>query len=828
MKTDFKKNVLPHFIVVFICLTLAISYFAPEIFDDKGLVQGDVINTQGWGKDLRDYHYETGEYAFWSNSMFSGMPANYTYMPPSDNIFRSISDVLHKIMNYNVLLLFLYFIGFYIFMLSIGCRPWLSLIGAIAYTFASYNIIIIVAGHVNKALVMSTIAPILGGIILCYKKKHVWGAIVTMLFTGLNVFWAHQQITYYLLIMIIVLATVYLVYAIKEHTLKDYFKSSAILIVVGALAILPEYGTLSSTYDYSKETMRGGAVLQSNPDGQKESSGLEIDYAFDWSYEKAETFTLLIPNFYGASTRYNIGENSNSYDTYRKLSGNPSQAKQFATEAPMYWGNKPATSGPVYVGAIICFLFVLGLFLVKIPEKWWLLIVTIISFILSWGKNFIVINEFIFHYLPFYNKFRIPEMALVISQVSMVALAVLALKEIFDNKDNKRIFIKPLYISAGITGGLCLLFALFGGYLMSFSGSQDSNFSNFTDLFTAIVSDRKAMLSSDAWRSFLLIGIAALVLWWYLNKSTKPLYVLSIIGIMILGDLWVVDKRFLNHDDFVPIKKATEILPTEADLLILRDKDPNYRVFDYTSFMSARTSFFHKSLGGYSPAKLRRYQDIIDYYFAGNLNPNVINMLNAKYFIVPSQQGQPQVQQNPEALGNVWFVNEIKWVDTPDEEIIALKDFNPTQTAYIHKEWQSSLNGWEALQHEKDSTAYIRMTDYANPGNIFYESSSTMPHLAVFSEVHYKTWRAYIDGKEVPVIRVNYILRGLEVPAGNHKIEFKCIDDIYLRGAKISMVSSTIVGIVILCLLGFAILTAFKRCREKVPVSPLISKGKKS
>ena len=820
MNINFKKNLQPHFIVVLVCITLAITYFAPIVFDNMGFRQGDVIGTQGWGKDLKDYNKETGEYAFWSNSMFSGMPANYTFMAPVVNIFDYIDSFFLKIMNANVFIVFLYLIGFYIFMLTMKCKPWLSLIGAIAYAFATYNIIIIEAGHINKALVMGTMAPILGGIILCYRKNYVWGAITTLIFTGLNLYWAHQQITYYLLIMIVVLAIIYLVCAIKERTLKDYLKSSTILLAIAVLAFLPEYGTLMSTLDYSKETMRGGAVLQNNQEGEKSSSGLEINYAYDWSYEKAETFTLLIPGFYGASSNYNVGEKSNTYETVRKITNSPKEALGFSANAPMYWGNKQFTSGPVYAGAIICFLFILGLLIVKGPEKWWLLIVTIISFILSWGKNFMVINEFLFHNLPLYNKFRIPEMTLVIAEVSMVALAILALKEILEYKDNKKLLTKPLYISAGITGGFCLLFALFGGALMTFSGFMDGQLSSSypQELMHAIISDRKAILSSDAWRSFLLIAAAAAVLWWYLNKTTKPIYILSIIGVLIFGDLWSVGKRFLNYDSFVPQKEALDVAITEADKLIMQDKDPNYRVLNLTksTFSEAYTSVYHKSIGGYSPAKLRRYQDIIEYHFSsGNPNPNIINMLNAKYIIVPTQQG-PMVQQNPNALGNAWFVNSLKWVNSPDEEIVALKDFDPTQTAYIDKEWQSSLTGWEALQHEKDSTASIRLTNYANPGNLFYESNSTMPHLAVFSEVYYKTWRAYIDGKEVPLVRVNYILRGLEVPAGNHKIEFKCIDDVFLQGAKISKISSIVVGIVLLCLFGFAIRTSMKRKPEEI------------
>ena len=815
MKEKLKKFI-PHIAAIILFLGLSLVYFYPIVMENKALFQEDVSHMIGWGKDLKDYHKETGDYAFWSNSMFSGMPANYSYMPDVFNIFYYISDAFRlKLSTMHIGILFFYLFGFYIFLTSIGCKPLLSIVGAIAYAFTTYNLVIIEVGHVNKALVMATMAPLIGGVILCYRKKILWGGIIASIFTGINVASDHQQISYYLLLMILIIAIVYLVYAIKEKTIKSYIKSSVVLFAAAVIGIAPALGSLLSKADYTKDTMRGGAILNKNANNneEKKSSGLDIDYAFAWSYGKAETMTLLIPNFNGGSNSYDVGEDSEIYRVMRPTG----QAKQISKQAPMYWGPQGITSGAPYAGAIVCFLFVLGLFVVKGPEKWWLLWATVLAIILAWGKNFMIVNEFLFHYLPMYNKFRVPASALIIAEVTMAALAVLALKEIFANKENRKIYLKPVYISAGITGGLCLLFALLGTSLMSFSGQTDAYYQQSPEFLAAIISDRKSLLTADSWRSFFFIALATGVLWYYINNKFKNAYLIAIIGILIFIDLWTVGKRYLNYDSFVDKKVTTEIVPTEVDKLILQDKDPNYRVLNMTTSFNneSTTSYFHKSIGGYSPAKLQRYQDIIDHYFATGITPNIINMLNAKYIIVPSQQqqGRQQVQLNPDALGNAWFVNEIKWVDTPDEEIAALKDFNPTQTAYIHKEWQSSLKGWEALQHEKDSTAFIRLTDYKNPGNLFYESSSTMPHLAVFSEVHYKTWYAYIDGKEAPVIRVNYTLRGLEIPAGNHKIEFKCIDEIYLRGAMISKTASIIVGIILFSLLGLAIWIEMRKNR---------------
>lgn len=806
---NFKKW-LPHILAILIFLTLTVLYFSPVVFDGKDLPQGDVTSSRAWGKDLRDYHEETGDYAFWSNGMFSGMPANYAWMAPTTNAFRPMAKLFRMgLPTYHIGLVFIYLLGFYIFLLSIGCKPWLSIIGAIAYALGSYNLIIIDAGHVNKGLVMATMAPILGGIIMCFRGKYFWGVLVTLIFTGINIYWGHQQITYYLIMIIAILAVVYFIYAIKEKTIKNFFKSSAILVVVAILAALPAIGTLWPSMDYTKESMRGGAVLQNNSEGEKESSGLEVDYAFQWSYGKMETMTLLIPNFMGASSHYNIGENSESYQVLRS-SG---QAKQFTRHAPMYWGDQPFTSGPVYAGAIICFLFILGLFVVKGPERWWILLATILSILLSWGRNFAGFNEFLFHNLPLYNKFRTPSMALVMAGVTMATLAILALKEIIDHKDDKDFkekYLKPLYISGGITAGICLIFALFGGRMFDFSSMQDANYPEW--LVSALQSDRKSMLTSDAWRSFVFIGLAFAAIWAFIKYKMKVSYLLAGVGVLILVDLWTVDKRFLNDESFVPKKKAKEIVATEADKFILQDTDPDYRVMNLTTstFNESQTSYFHKSIGGYSPAKLRRYQDIIDYHFAQGLNMDVLNMLNTRYFIVPSDRG-PQVQRNPEAMGNCWFVDTVKWVNSPDEEIVAMNDFNPHTTAFVDKAWEDKYD-FSILSQEYDSTAMIMLTDYKNPGNLFYKSTLSAPKLAVFSEVFYKTWKVFIDGQEVPLIRANYILRALPVPAGEHEIEFQCVDEVYNKASKISLWGSIFVGLVIV---GLVILLVLQYRKKK-------------
>ena len=806
MKKIETKQWLPHVVAVLIFFILTAVYFSP-VFQGKDLMQGDAISSQGWGKDARDYHEQTGDYAYWSNAMFSGMPSNYTFSPQPVNIFAVADKVLtlgmFGVSRRHIGAIFLTFVCFYIFLLSIGCRSWLSLAGSIAYTLCSYNFIIIGAGHMSKSLVMATMAPVIGGVMLCYRGKLLWGALVTLIFAGLNIYWSHQQISYYLLLVLIILAIVYLIYAIREKWLAQYLKATGVLIVVAVLAVLPAVGQLVPSADYAKETMRGGAVLK-NADG-KSGSGLDIDYAYQWSYGVGESFTLLVPNLYGAGSHYDLGTDSELYRTLAPQIG-AGQARQIASSAPTYWGDQPFTEGPVYAGAIVCFLFVLGLFVVKGKDKWWLLAATVLSLVLSWGKNFLAVNEFLFYNLPLYSKFRAPSMALVIASVTMVTFGIMAVKRIVEcKKEGDKATVdsltKSLYIAGGVTGGICLVLVLFGGGMFSFVGVSDAQLPEI--LTSALQEDRANMLTSDAWRSFAFIATAFALLFAYLRYNLKASHTAMILAVLFLADQWTVDKRFLSHDDFMPKRKSTEIRPTAEDLQILQDKHPNYRVLNLAknTFNESFTSYFHKSVGGYSPAKMRRYQDIIDRYFGRSLNMNIINMLNVRYVIVPGEE-RNIVQRNPEAMGNCWLVDRVVWVNSPNDEIDALADFNPYEVAFIDKEWMPVVGDASAYDNYVDSTAYIRMTEYRNPGNILYESYSPNAQMAVFSEVFYKTWKAFIDGKEVKPIRANYILRALPLPAGKHTIEFRCVDELMITTAKWSLWGSILVGVVIAALVG--------------------------
>ena len=826
------KSIVPHVIAVLIFLTLTLEYFSPVVLEGKDIKQDDAIGSMGWGKDARDYHEESGEYSYWSNAMFSGMPCNYTYSPQPDNAFKPIGEVLTLHVfgaSYrHIGCIFLTFIGCYIMLLALGCKSWLSIAGSIVYTLGSYNFIIIDAGHMNKSLVIATMAPVIGGIILCYKRKLLIGSLITLVFAGLNIYWSHQQVSYYLLLTVIIMAIVYLIYAVREKWLKHYFKATGVLAVVAILAAAPAVGILLPTSDYAKSSMRGGSELDVK-DGEK-SSGLDTEYAFAWSYGKAESLTLLVPNLYGSASVYNVGTDSKLYNGYQDAmiglyagmvqEGNPGVSKRQATDyvkrnreimkgietdaanfvryAPTYWGEQPGTSGPVYAGAIVCFLFVLGLIIVRGPEKWWLLGATIFSLVLAWGSNLSVINNFLFEHMPLYNKFRAPSMALVITTLTMSTLAILAVKRFIEcaKEGNKNFTTIALYIAFGIVGFVTLLIAVTPGAFFDFTSAADARFAQMPELLDALKQQRRSMLVADAWRSFAFILAAAALMWSYTKVwfKFKNYALIGALGVLFLVDMWPVCKRFVNDDKFMPKKETTAIRETAADrkVKMLAGNDPHYRVFNLTDqngpFNEAFTSYKHKSIGGYSPAKLARYQDIIERYLSqGNIN--VISMLNTRFFITPDD-----VRENYDAFGNCWFVDNIEWVNSANEEIAAIENVDK-QTAYIDRMWLKDFPNPGIYNNNAHGS--ITMTKYRNPGNIIYKSNSESPKLAVFSEVYYKTWKAYIDGKEVKPIRANYILRALPIPAGEHTIEFKCVDELMIKSHKWSHYMSILVWIVI-------------------------------
>lgn len=807
-KIDFKK-LTPHLIAIVIMVIITFAYFHP-LLDGKKLFQSDITHWKGMSKEILDYRASTGKEALWTNSMFGGMPAYQISVKHTSNIIGFFDKIFTFSLPHPANLLFLYFIGFYILLISLRVNPWLAIGGALAFAFSSYSLIILEAGHNSKAHAIGYMAPVLAGILLTFRGKIYLGSILTALFLSLELKANHLQITYYLLLIVLLLGICVFIDSVRNKKINEFIKASGFLIVAAILAVATNITNLWSTWEYGKETIRGKTELTTEKENR--TSGLDKDYATQWSYGIGETFTLLIPNAKGGASDA-LGNDE------KAMKGIDPQVANSIAGQNHYWGDQPFTSGPVYVGAIIMFLFILGLFVTKGNTRWWLLAVVVLSIVLAWGKNFMPLTDFFLHYVPGYNKFRAVSMTLVMANLAIPLLAILGLQAILNNRDVLLRNKKPLWISLGITGGLTLLFYILPDTFFSFLSQgeigaieqqRQSLDSNQLQGFDLVVSNLKAarinVFKADALRSLLLVLAAAgLIYTWLYTKLNKG-YFFAGFALLVIIDMIPVASRYLNKDDFQNRSMvANPYKPTEADQIILKDTDPNFRVYNLTvsTFQDASTSYFHKSIGGYHGAKLRRYQEIIDHHIVKN-NMNVLNMLNTKYFIVPGADKRPEIQINFEALGNAWFVSEVKTVDNADQEINALTDFNPANTAVVDKRFSNLIAGFKPVI---DSTATIKLTKYA-PNKLNYTTQSNSDQLAVFSEIYYdKGWKAFIDNKPTPHFRVNYILRGMVVPAGNHTIEFRFEPSVYYTGNIISSVSS----IIILLLAAVYIFLEFKK-----------------
>ena len=803
------KKTLIHLGIVVLFFIISAVYFSPA-FQGKVIQQGDTMKFNAMINEARQFHEATGDYANWNSAMFSGMPAYQIGMAePRSDIFTPVRSILTLTpfdLQLNVGILFLYLVAFYACLAMMGISPLLSLLGAVAFGLGSYNIIIIEAGHITKAYAISMMAPILVGMLLTLRKKYLLGGILFSFALGLQIAFNHIQITYYTAIAGVVLGITYAVYAVKDKWIKQFLTAVGVLLLGCAMALTINSRHLFVNQQYAEYTMRGGSEISVTPedlykDGEPKSiagktSGLDIDYAYSWSYGKGETFTLLVPGMYGGGSGETVSKDSEFYKNFRQ------------TQAPLYWGDQPFTSGPVYFGAIIMFLFVLGLIIVKGPERWWILAATLLSIVMAWGKNFAAFNEFLFEYLPMYNKFRTPSMSLVIANVTTVLMAILALKTILNKEVAQKQLQKALYISTGITGGLCLLFVIFAGSF-SYSGLSDMQMaSQYGNQWQAIqdilVSDRKDLLVADSMRSLILILLAAATIWLFNNNKLKNQnWVAVTIIALTLFDLWGVDKRYLNDNNFVNKNKIT-LQPTQDDLIIDEyariNGDKDYRVFNVAvnTFNDSYPSAFHHQIGGYHAAKLRRYQDLIDFYLSRHINTDVLNMLNARYFVVPNGQGGTAVQRNVAALGNAWYVDNYSLVDDPNAEILALNDFDPAQTAIVNKEFAELLAGKDLTLDSNSVIEPVHQQPY-NPDYLQYKSKTTKEQLAVFSEIYYKPdWIAYIDGEKAEYIRVNYVLRAMVVPAGEHTIEFRNEAPLLHKLNKVAWAGSAIFVIIIL------------------------------
>lgn len=836
------KKILPHIIAVVAFIVVSLVFFSP-VMEGKKLFQSDMAQFDGASKELHDYEKASGEGANWANAMFSGMPSYQIAFPQSNNIFNTIAPPLTLWnRNFDAGIFFIMMLGFYVFMCSMGAKPLISAFSALIYALGSYNVIIITVGHITKAWAMAMIAPILAGMILVFKRKYISGIIIFTLSLGLQIYFNHIQITYYTLIAALILGMTYLIYAIKEKQIKNFALSCGALIIAAVIAVMPNSSHLALNAEYAKHTMRGGSELsiKANNNANNNKKGLTIDYAYAWSYGVGETLTMLIPDFRGGGSSDNRWESLAENRLQEIQSTQPAQAShpqinqvvnQYAGST--YWGEQPFTAGTVYFGAIVIFLSLLGFLLIKGAERWWLLFATIVSILMSWGNNFMILNEFLFNHLPLYNKFRTPSMILVIANVTLVITAFLGLKEFFNKEIDNNKKTTSLFISGGIVGGFCLLCALLPDLFASFTSSQDSVFETMlgNSFIQALYEDRKSAFTSDALRSFIFIAIAFVSLFLFAkDKLKKEIIVIAIIGIASVIDLWQVDKRYISNDNY---KKPyeLEIQSTPALETIKADVEAkninHYRVYNMAvnTFNDASTSFYVPSIGGYHGAKLQRYQDIISFhltnpnYVQKDLNdtsllktnqirqffytyqqqikcPNlqVLNMLDTKYFILPVGQEGGTAIENPEACGAAWFVENIKIVNTADEEILALNDFNPQHTAILNKEFASQLQNKDFSNADQQATIALQESPNKNPDLKIYKTKSTTAQLCVFSEIYYKEgWKAYIDGKEAPILRANYVLRALEVPAGEHTIELRCEPDTLKTFNIINLIGSILI-----------------------------------
>ena len=785
---DKLKKLLPHFAAIALFAGIALAYMSP-LLQGKELFQSDIVNFLGMSKEIVDFREETGEEALWTNSMFGGMPAYQISVLYPNNWSKKIMTAFKLGIPKPADYLFLMMAGMYFMFLMMGIGWRYALIGAIAFGMASYSLIIIEAGHNSKAHAMAYMAPVLGSILLTYRGRYLLGPALLALFLSIQIGTNHLQITYYLLMVVLILGAVKLVYAAKNGELPNFFKATGLMVIAALIAVGPNISALWTTADYGEETMRGKSELSD----KQESTGLDKDYAMRWSYGVAETFTLLIPNFMGGSSQGSLDEKSHTYEIMVDKGIPKNQAKGIIANLPLYWGTQPFTSGPVYLGAIICFLAMLGFLIIEAEKRWWLLIALVLSIMLSWGHNFAVLSDLFFYYVPGYNKFRAVSMTLVIAQLLLPIVAVLGLKKFIESTD-KPAMKKNLMIAAGSVGGICLIFVMLPGAFFDFSSPNDGQLANagFPEwLVAALLDDRKSLLQSDAMRSLVFILITAGILFATMLNKLKVNVALFLIAGLTLVDLVQVDKRYLDNDDFVSARKNQNmIMPTAADQQILADDDPNFRVINLAAntFNDSKTSYFHKSIGGYHGAKLKRYQELIDCCIS-QTNLAVLNMLNTKYFITPDKEGKPTVRRNPLALGNAWFVDEVKLVENADEEIAALSDdgFNPEKRAVIDKRFSEEMSGFSP---SADSAANIYFLEY-KPNYLKYETESSTEQLAVFSEIYFANgWNAYVDGELHPHWRANYVLRSMRIPAGNHEVEFKFEPEIYATGEKMSLAGS--------------------------------------
>lgn len=806
MNKQFVKNTVPHIIAILVFLILSAIYFSPQL---KGFVlyQSDLINFQGMSKETLDFREQTGEEALWTNSMFGGMPA-YQISVKHMNAIDSIENAILKIIPRPIGYMFFLMVGFYILLLCFRVNPWIAIVGAVAYGFTSLNMLYLANGHNAKIHAISFIPPIVGGIFYAYRKNIWIGGALAALFLCLHLAANHFQMTYYLLFLVFAIFIIEFYLHLKNQLFPKFIKTSSVLLIAGMLGLLPVSSNLILTYEYSKHTTRGKSELTITADqktqAKEENNALDKDYIKQYSFGFGETWSLVIPNVKGGKMGY-IGQNEKAMEV---VSPN---YRQTVAQQMSYWGEQLSSGGTFYFGASIFLLFLLGMFFIKDKIKWAFFAVSILAVFLSWKYS--GLTDWFIDNFPLYNKFRDTKMMLILAQLSFPLLGFLFLNKLIKGEqiDRKRF----LYISGGLAGLFFLFYIMptlwfdffsrneinqFNKLLGNYKGNPNA-ISQIKDLKAEIVNARVEIFKQDVLRSLFFVIATAIIVYLFITKKIKRNTFIIILGLLILIDFWFVGRRYLNDDNFQSKREAKVPFPmTQADKFILQDKDPNFRVFNLTvdPFSDASTSYYHKSIGGYHGAKLKRYQELIGFHISKN-NIEVLNMLNTKYYIIFDNNRQPVPQYNPDALGNVWFVEDYRIVSNADEEILALKDFNPEMEAIIDVRYENFVAG---KSFTKDTLSSIKLESY-KPNHLTYSAKSYEEELAVFSEIYYpEGWNAFIDGKPANHFRVNYILRAMVIPEGEHTIEFKFEPKSYYIGNKVSLTSSILLILFIVFVFG--------------------------
>lgn len=800
------KKYIPHLIAVVGFVVVSFMYASP-LLQGKRLAMHDTQMAASSAKELNDFHKQTGEWAWWTNSMFGGMPGYMVAGDYENSLSTKIGSFYINLIPSPANVLILLMLGFFVLMRVLKVNNWLGFFGSVAYALNTYNLLFLEAGHVSKIIAIAIAPAVLASFIAVFRGRYAIGLAMTTFFMAMEIYANHPQITYYLffLLGIYVLFESYL--HVKKGNFSGLLKAYAVVIIGSVIGLGTHSMHLWNNFVYSKETTRGKSELTLGNLNQS-ADGLGRDYAFSYSPGQIETLTLLAPNFVGGSSSGNLGEKSETYKMLINKGVDGSTAAQFSSNLPLYFGPQSYVSGPNYSGIIILFLFILGLILIKDGLRYVLILTSILYLFISWGSSFSGFNFFMFDYFPYYNKFRDSKMIVTLMHLCFVLGAMLGVNKIITDNLTFKNLKKPLIYSLGSL----LLVILIGYFTLDFQSVRDvdmlksmaeSNGQEFANAFSAsIIADRQSMVTGDLLRSIFLLIVSAGLIWAFTTRKIKSTVFVAILGVLAVLDLALVDKRYFNNDDFQTITRVAESFnPSAADEQIMQDKDPDFRVVDMATnqgfFADAKASYFHKSVGGYHGAKLKRIQELYDNAMTkdGKYNLSIFNMLNTKYYITSGQDGNPVAQQNPDALGNAWFVGEVKTVKNADEEIRAVGNFNPRAIAFVDERFKQYFSNTK-----QDSTGSIKLTEY-KPNHLTYESNSPTSQVAIFSEIYYRgneDWKSYVDGQETPHFRANYVLRAMTVPAGKHKIEFKFQPKSVILGAKIDLVASILMVLIVI------------------------------